>query len=85
MSDLETNGRPPPDISTPADPPSHPVEPWPAAWSWAVRILGLLIMSQQAFLENEDRQWLLLCAMGMMLGELGLKSILRFLLRNSGS
>lgn len=59
-------------------------EPWSPWWSWAVRGLGFVIMAQQAFLKDEDRQWLLLCAMGMMLGEIGLKAGLRFLLRNTG-
>lgn len=59
-------------------------EPWPKGWSWFVRILGAATMVQQVWFEQEDRQWLLLCAMGMMLGEIGLKAGLRFLMRNVG-
>lgn len=67
-----------------APPPARPPEPWSGWWSWTVRIMGLVIMAQQAFFEQEDRQWLLLCAMGMMLGEIGLKAGLRFMMRAAG-
>jgi hypothetical protein len=41
-------------------------------------------MVQQAWFEQQDRKWLLLCAMALMLGELGVKSLFRFLLRDAG-
>lgn len=47
-------------------------------------MLGVAIMVQQTWFEQEDRQWLLLCAMGCLLGEIGAKSALRFMLRNGG-
>lgn len=80
MSDLEQR----PDAPARRDPPAPRPEPWSATWSWIVRLFGLAIMAQQAFFEQQDRQWLLLCAMGMMLGEVGLKSLLRVVLRNMG-
>ena len=74
MSELE-----PPRAGPPGPPkPSRQDQPWPAWWSWVVRFMGLAIMAQQAFFKEEDRQWLLLCAMGMMLGEIGLKALVRF-------
>lgn len=81
MTDLEQRPDEPPERRDPNSP--HP-EPWSATRSWIVWGLGLAIMAHQAFFEQEDRQWLLLCAMGMMLGELGLKSVLRFVMRNTG-
>jgi hypothetical protein len=78
VSDLE------PPRDDPPDRPPRATEPWSATRSWIVWALGLTIMAHQAFFEQKDRQWLLLCAMGMMLGELGLKSILRFVMRNGG-
>jgi hypothetical protein len=82
VSDLEPPRDTPPDRRATTSAPSP--EPWSAGWSWTVRLLGAAIMAHQAFFETEDRQWLLLCAMGMMLGELGLKALLRFLLRTGG-
>lgn len=78
MSDLE------PRRDAQAQTPPATAEPWSVWWSWTVRLSGLAIMGHQAFFEQEDRQWLLLCAMGMMLGEIGLKAGLRFLLRQGG-
>lgn len=75
--ELEPHERPP----TPA---RSQQEPWSATRSWIVWGLGLAIVIHQEFFESKERQWLLLCAMGMMLGELGLKSILRFVMRNTG-
>lgn len=59
-------------------------EPWSIWWSRVVQVGGLGIMGYETFVEHADRQWLLLCAMGMMLGEIGLKSLFRVLLRVSG-
>lgn len=59
-------------------------EPWSVWWSRLVQVAGLAIMGWQTFAEHSDRQWLLLCAMGMMLGEIGLRALFRLLLRASG-
>lgn len=80
MTDLEPSRAGQPDPPTPPAPP----EPWSALWSWIVRLLGAAVIINQAFFEDADRQWLLLCAMGCLLGEVGLKAFLRFLLRNAG-
>ena len=80
MSELER----PSETSPAATQQPVPPEPWPPLWSWIVRILGTAIMVQQAWFEQQDRKWLLLCAMALMLGELGVKSLFRFLLRDAG-
>lgn len=66
-------------------PPPEVREPWSIWWSRVVQVAGLGIMGYETFVEHADRQWLLLCSMGMMIGEIGLKALFRMLIRATGS
>jgi hypothetical protein len=61
----------------PPDRPS-PSDPWGIWFSRLVQIAGLGIMVYETLVEKVDRPWLLLSAMSMLLGGIGLQALLRW-------
>lgn len=79
MSDHEAEHKEAPDAPRPAD-------PWSIWFSRLVQVVGLAIMVYETLVEHTDRPWLLLSAMAMLLGGLGLQLIVRWALgRGLGS
>lgn len=86
MSDLEN--RPEPQPPEPPDPslPSTGSDPWQIWFSKVVQVIGLLIMIFEAarilLIADEtkfaERPWLMMFAMGMLLGGMGLQAVLRW-------
>lgn len=74
MSDLETN------TPGPLEEPPAPLnsDPWQIWFTRAVQVVGLGIMVFEAVGRKAERPWLMLFAAGMMLGGMGLQSIVRW-------
>lgn len=62
----------------PQPPPSS--DPWQIWFSRIVQIGGLILIGYEARWEHNDRPWLLLVAVAMMTGGLGLQALARWLL-----
>lgn len=68
---------------TPVPAPTRP-DPWSIWFSRLMQVAGLGLVVYEAVGENVDRPYLLLVAMGMMLGGLGLRMVLEWLTRKVG-
>lgn len=55
-------------------------DPWSIWFSRFIQVFGAVIMGYEAFAEHTDRPWLLLCAMAMLIGGIGLQLIVRWAL-----
>lgn len=73
------------DQPTPLPPPVVPAaptrDPWSIWFSRVMQVVGLLLVIYEAVAKDRDRPYLLLVAMAMMLGGLGLQLVLRWLLK----
>lgn len=76
MNDLEQR----PELAPPAPRPDR----WGASFFKLVQVSGLATFLYEAFVEQIDRPWLLLCSMGMMLGAIGLQAAVRVISRVVG-
>lgn len=76
MTDLEQRPEP--------DPPARSPDRWGSSFFKLVQVSGLATFLYEAFVEKNDRPWLLLCSMGMMLGAIGLQALVRVISRVAG-
>lgn len=64
----------------PAEEPQAPRDPWGIWFSRLMQIVGLSVIVYEARWEHNDRPWLLLAALAMMTGGLGLQVLVRWLM-----
>lgn len=68
-----------------ARPPDQKPDPWQIWFSRLIQIVGLAVVVYEVRWEHNDRPWILLVAVAMMTGGLGLQALARWLMERMPS